>query len=404
MSSKRKLKYHIGSAEAGSTIRAFLSERLGFSSHQISRLKYQQEGISVDGSKAYVNHILREGEFLEIGLTEQVLRRDTEGGRPAKIWLAPSSSLARYPLSVLYEDEDLLIVNKPAGIVCHPSPGHYADTLANQAVAHLGGSGTAMDVRVTGRLDRETSGIVTFAKNTEAAGMIQRQRDRGLLYKTYLALAEGRFVEKEGVIDAPLRREYPGSHKMVTAEDGKAARTFYRVLGTLDLHSAALKTAGEQTNYPVEAEKRWPDEKETEERTLLACRIEHGRTHQIRVHLASIGHPLVGDPLYGIEKNYGREAGHKREADYVDRKKSLQKSLQGAEERCCEVPADLPKASEREEIMLGLHAWKLSLRQPFTGEKIEVEAPAPAWAKMTFWKAWSPVTFSDLGEKGVSRV
>lgn len=171
---KRRLTFTIGPQEAGMNIRAFLRERLSFSGHQISRLKFQEEGIRIDGRKVYVNHILSEGEQLTVGLTEQVLRRDTEGGKTARIWEAPAPELAEYPLQILYEDRDLLIVNKPAGLVCHPSPGHYSDTLANQAAAHLGGTGTAMDMRVTGRLDRETSGIVTFARSTEAAAMIQR--------------------------------------------------------------------------------------------------------------------------------------------------------------------------------------------------------------------------------------
>ena len=165
----RRLTFRVLPEMAGMTIRAFLREELDFSGHQISRLKFQEDGIRVNGEKAYVSHVLREGEVLTIGLTEQVLRRDTEGGKPAKIWEPPAPELGAYPLKVLYEDDDYLIVDKPAGMVCHPSPGHYSDTLSNQAAAHLGGTGTAMDIRVTGRLDRETSGIVTFARSTEAA-------------------------------------------------------------------------------------------------------------------------------------------------------------------------------------------------------------------------------------------
>ena len=307
---KRRLEFAVTREMAGKSVRQFLQEELSFSGHQISRLKFQKEGIRVDGEKVYVSHVLREGEFLTIGLTEQVLRRDTEGGKPGKIWEEPASELSKYPLQVLYEDGDLLIVNKPAGMVCHPSPGHYSDTLANQAAAHLGGTGTAMDMRVTGRLDRETSGIVTFARNSEAAAMIQRQREDGRLIKVYLALAEGRFDKPEGVVDCPLRREAPGSHRMICAPDGKAARTFYKVLA--------------ETEGP-----------KGETRTLLACRIEHGRTHQIRVHMARIGHPLVGDPLYGN--------GISQEA-------------------------------------MGLHAWKLSLQKPFGSDRIEITAQQPGWA------------------------
>lgn len=307
---KRRLEFTVTRVTAGKTVRRFLQEELSFSEHQISRLKFQKEGIRIDGKKVYVSHVLKEGEVLTVGLTEQVLRRDTEGGRPAKIWEAPAPELSKYPLQVLYEDSDLLIVNKPAGMVCHPSPGHFSDTLANQAAAHLGGTGTAMDMRVTGRLDRDTSGIVTFARNSEAAAMIQRQREDGRLVKIYLALAEGRFDKPEGVVDSPLRREKPGSHRMICAPDGKAARTFYIALA--------------ETEGP-----------EGEPRTLLACRIEHGRTHQIRVHMASIGHPLAGDPIYG--KGTGQET-------------------------------------------MGLHAWKLSLQKPFGPERLEITAQRPDWA------------------------
>ena len=180
----RRLEYKVRPEDSGMCIREFLRLKLAFSGHQISRLKYQEDGIRINGEKAYVSHVLSEGEVLTVGLTEQILRRTTEGGRPGKIWEAPSPELDAFPLEVLYEDRDLLIVNKPAGLVCHPSPGHYNDTLANQAAAHLGGIGTAMDMRVTGRLDRETSGIVTFALNTETAAMIQRQREDGRLVKT----------------------------------------------------------------------------------------------------------------------------------------------------------------------------------------------------------------------------
>ena len=307
---KRRLIFAVTREMAGKSVRQFLQEELSFSAHQISRLKFQEEGIRIGGEKVYVSHVLKEGEVLTVGLTEQVLRRDTEGGRPGKIWEAPAPELSKYPLQVLYEDSDLLIVNKPAGMVCHPSPGHYSDTLANQAAAHLGGTGTAMDMRVTGRLDRDTSGIVTFAGNSEAAAMIQRQREDGRLIKIYLALAEGRFELSEGAVDCPLRREAPGSPRMICAPDGKTARTFYRVL----------------------AETEGPD---GDPRTLLACRIEHGRTHQIRVHMAHIGHPLVGDPLYGN--------GTLRET-------------------------------------MGLHAWKLSLQKPFGTERIEITSEKPGWA------------------------
>ena len=323
----RRLEYKVRPEDSGMCIREFLRLKLAFSGHQISRLKYQEDGIRINGEKAYVSHVLSEGEVLTVGLTEQILRRTTEGGRPGKIWEAPSPELDAFPLEVLYEDRDLLIVNKPAGLVCHPSPGHYNDTLANQAAAHLGGIGTAMDMRVTGRLDRETSGIVTFAKNTEAAAMIQRQRAAGRLRKIYLALAEGFFEADEGVVDVPLRRRAPGSHHMVCAQDGKPAKTFYRVLA---------RTQGPDGNP----------------RTILACRIEHGRTHQIRVHMAHIGHPLAGDPLYGIS---------------------------GAERDSADTDIHNTSARDPHREPMGLHAYRLSFFHPFREAKIEIRAEIPGW-------------------------
>ena len=325
----RRLTFRVSPKTAGMTIRAFLREELDFTGHQISRLKFQEDGIRVNGEKAYVSHVLREGEVLTIGLTEQVLRRDTEGGKAAKIWEPPAPELGAYPLKVLYEDDDYLIVDKPAGMVCHPSPGHYSDTLSNQAAAHLGGTGTAMDIRVTGRLDRETSGIVTFARSTEAAAMIQRQRADGRLIKTYLALADGRFPEIRGVVDAPLRRESQGSHRMICAEDGRPARTFYRVLGETHAPDGGV-------------------------RTLLAVRIEHGRTHQIRVHMAHIGHPLAGDPLYGAAgKGAAQESPERMPCGSTD-----------------------PSAGEP----MGLHAFQLSFWHPFKAVPVEITAQVPVWA------------------------
>lgn len=336
MDNKRVLRFQITAPQAGMTVRAFLGQELALTPHQISRLKFQEEGIRVDGRKVYVNHVLLKGEILTVGLTEQVSRRDTEGGRTARVWEPPAPSLCATPLRVLYEDEDIIVVDKPAGLVVHPSPGHYSDTLSNQVAEHLGAVGTALDIRVTGRLDKETSGIVTFAQNTEAAAMIQRQRAEGSLTKIYLALAEGHVEQTEGVVDVPLRRLRPGESfasqdsaridkRMTAAPDGKPARTFYRVL-------------------------EYCEDEEGVQRTLLACRIEHGRTHQIRVHMAYIGHPLAGDPLYGAAPR-GSE-----------------------QEKAPRVPSALS------DPRMCLHAWRLSMRQPFTGERIEVEAKAPDWA------------------------
>ena len=356
----RFLRLEIGEADDGKTIRDYLMKKIGFSARQISRFKYRKEGIMLNGERRYVNAPLHAGDVLQLKLTqggEPAEEQEEAGGylrardgRLQKIWAAPAAWLSEnYPLSVLYEDQDILAADKASGVVCHPSPGHYNDTLSNQVAAHLGCIGRELDVRVTGRLDRDTSGIVIFALNTETAAQLIRQRQASMMQKLYIARVRGHFSgsasectcadpdeanpawpadcldlsdqggrltagdsgQLSGTIDRPLRREGPDSFRMMIAEDGKAARTHYRVL------------------------RQMPDGT-----SLVACRIEHGRTHQIRVHMASIGHPIVGDRLYG------------------------------------------PGAVEEEMAgPLMLHAWKAVLRQPFTGEEIRLEAPLPAWAE-----------------------
>ncbi len=348
----RTLTSYITEKEAGQTVRTYLQNVIGLSAHQVSRQKYKKRGICVNEEPSYVNRILEAGDKLELLLPADRTFRGTEGAKPVKIWDPPAAWLSEYPLDILYEDEDLLIVNKPAGIVCHPSPGHYADTLANQAAEHLGGIGSQMDIRITGRLDQETSGVVTIAKNQVIAGMIQQMREGGRIHKTYVALAQGSFAEdiECGEVDKPLRREFPGSHKMIAVDKtdphGKTARTFWKVVRRIPERDDPGN--GSPGNVNPENGASGDVDPENGEgmppRTLLTCQIEHGRTHQIRVHMASIGHPLVGDPLYGEAAPGQQLATH--------------------------VP-----------VHMGLHAWKVSFTQPLTGREIVVEAPLPVWAQ-----------------------
>ena len=362
--------------DAGKTIKEYLMRKIGFSSKQLSRFKYRKDGILLNGEKRYVNTVLQEGDVLEIRLTqggepaEEDPRRplsDRGGyvaardGRLQKIWVKPVEWLSsRYPLKILYEDQDILAADKPSGVVCHPSPGHFNDTLSNQVAEHLGRIGQELDVRVTGRLDKDTSGIVVFALNTETAAQLIKQRQAemaypfsfdlspakmscladdsgdqsdpdpdsvlalmssGENYKLYIARVRGHFGNLlTGTVDYPLRRESADSFRMTAAEDGKEARTHYCVLRQL------------------------PDGT-----SLVACRIEHGRTHQIRVHMSLIGHPIAGDRMYGPEAEGGSR---------------------------------MQEASEGEDFVpLMLHAYRAGFRQPFTGQSIRIEAPLPEWAK-----------------------
>lgn len=393
----RFLRLEIGEEDDGKTIRDYLMKKIGFSTRQISRFKYRKEGIMLNGERRYVNAPLHTGDVLQLKLTQggepaeeqkNRIERVSDGntgvlckepdaaaqkgkeessvdgsasgikdkeaaggylrardGRLQKIWAAPAAWLSEnYPLSVLYEDQDILAADKASGVVCHPSPGHYNDTLSNQVADHLGCIGRELDVRVTGRLDRDTSGIVIFALNTETAAQLIRQRQASMMQKLYIARVRGLFSNQlSGTIDRPLRRESPDSFRMMVAEDGKAARTHYRVL------------------------RQMPDGT-----SLAACRIEHGRTHQIRVHMASIGHPIVGDRLYGPEAVEEEVLMSREQARIIG-----EKSEQAAGSR----QAAARTVEERHAAPLMLHAWQAVLRQPFTGEEIRLEAPLPEWAE-----------------------
>lgn len=252
----RILEFHIDGRQAGQTVREYLNHTVKLSKRQISSLKYRDDGIVLNGAPVRVTCMLAEGDVLKIGLK-------TAGS----LYLDHGSFDT--PLQILYEDEDILAVNKPAGMVCHPSPGHYADSLANQAAAYCAEKGEDWTIRIFGRLDKDTSGIVLFAKNSETAALLEKQRKAGLFSKTYTALAEGIISEDVSVIDVPVGSDDTVRGKMKADTDGKPAFTKVTVL--------------ERRN----------------DSTLVSLQLTFGRTHQIRVHLAYAGHPLVGDSMYG---------------------------------------------------------------------------------------------------------
>ncbi len=262
----RELTARVKLQETGWTVGKYLRERMGFSRKQISRLKFRDGGIAVNGGRQRVNFRLSEGDILKVRLEEHI-----GNGKKSKV----EPCTGRSSLKICYEDCDLLAVEKPAGIPCHPSHGHHLDTLANQAAAYLNGRGKDVGIRLVGRLDKDTSGIVVFAKNREAAAALSRQRREGRLQKVYVALAEGCPQSIEGTVEVPIKKVPGELMKMQVSPEGKIAATHYRV----------LKTWGE----------------DGKKRTLLQLNIEQGRTHQIRVHMAYIGCPLVGDPLYGTD-------------------------------------------------------------------------------------------------------
>lgn len=299
VSMKKIISHVVIEQENGWRLERVLKSRLEMSPQEISRAKFRPDGICVNGIRRKVTEVVQPGDRVEVCLEEEALASDQLISMPGQ-------------LDILYEDEDVLVVNKPAGLVCHPTGGHYDDTLANIMQYYFRERGRQVVIRLIGRLDQETSGVVLAAKSQAAANRLNRQKEQGILRKEYLALVEGCPRPLAGTITAPIGRttqEQCGlrdSIKMQVSLEGQSACTYYEV------------------------RKAW------EESSLVSLHLETGRTHQIRVHMSSLGCPLLGDTLY--------------RGDETD----------GAFTRAA------------------LHAVRLKFQQPFTKEPICVEAALPA--------------------------
>ncbi|MDO4614975.1 MAG: RluA family pseudouridine synthase [Lachnospiraceae bacterium] len=270
----RILEYQVKNEDAGRRVRDILHQEFRLVAHDIAASKYRVEnGITVNGVQVMVNRVLLPGEVLRV-----ILFDEPRG----------TTIPAEGPLDIRYEDEDLIVLNKPAGCVVHPSHGHYADSLANFVAWHYQETGQVHELRTVGRLDKDTSGLIVFGKSRTACSHLTEQASEGVRKKRYLALAEGVFPEMSGDVEAPIAREIEDQIRRVVREDGDYALTHFRV------------------------------ERQFAKFALLSLEIETGRTHQIRVHMAHIGHPLLGDPLYGsgaFDACIGRAALH---AEYLE--------------------------------------------------------------------------------------
>ncbi len=215
--------------------------------------------ISVNGRQARASLGLRAGDLVAVTVPP-----------PQPVDLVPEA----IPLAVVYEDADVVVVDKPAGMVVHPAPGHPGGTLVNALLARYPDMQVSGDLRpgIVHRLDAGTSGLLVVARNDAALRDLADQQRERQMRKIYLAVAEGRFREGEGVIDAPVGRHPADRLRMGVVRTGRPARTHYRVAEELGAY------------------------------TLLELRLETGRTHQIRVHLQHIARPVLGDPLYGARK------------------------------------------------------------------------------------------------------
>jgi 23S rRNA pseudouridine1911/1915/1917 synthase len=216
------------------------------------------------------------------------------------------------PLDVIYEDDDLLLIDKPAGLVVHPSPGHTAHTLVNALLARcpdLANFGDVMRPGIVHRLDRDTSGLMIIAKNSAAQQNLINQFKARSVSKGYLVLVKGKLTPSQGIIDAPVGRDPSNRKRMAVVSGGRQARTKYKVKEYLG------------------------------EYTLLEITTETGRTHQIRVHLSAIGYPVVGDPIYGVKSAYV-----KRQFVHAYRLGFRLPASGEYREFTCELPPDLKQA------------------------------------------------------------
>lgn len=244
----RRLQYTIPHEYSSRRVFDFL-KHLGFSHRLITKLKQAPDGILLNGEHIRTIDPMSEGDVLEINLPTD--KKES------------ISIPVEMPLDIIYEDDDILVLNKPAMLAVHESHNHLGDTLSNAVAFHLKKEGKPSAFRAVGRLDKGTSGLMVCALNRYAASRLS-----GKIKKQYLAIATG-IYEGEGTIDAPIYRPDPILTVRTVDERGEKAIT----------HWKALKNDGKNT--------------------LLRVRLETGRTHQIRVHFASLGTPLVGDTMYG---------------------------------------------------------------------------------------------------------
>ena len=259
-SAQGMLKWSTQIDEAGMRLDRYLTTQLPDLSRTAIQKLIEDEEVLVNGHISKSRYVLKLGD--EVQLNSLDMHNKTSS-------IIPRS----YPLDIIYEDEDLLVVNKAAGMVVHPAPGHHDDTLVNALAAYypkIMKEDLGLRPGIIHRLDKDTSGLIIVAKNAIVHSALDTQMKRHEIIKRYLSLVEGVVVLDQGSIDAPIGRNPRHRQQMaVTVVKGREARTHFRVQQRFNRH------------------------------TLLLLELETGRTHQIRVHLRAIGHPVVGDPVYG---------------------------------------------------------------------------------------------------------
>lgn len=257
---ERLLRFIISQEDSKKTIKELLRYKYFISHRLLIKLKQKDKGIILNGERVFVTKTVEVGDILELFIEdEDEFSKD----------IVPTKGI----LDIIYEDEDILIINKPPLMPVHPSKGHFDDSLANITAHYFENKGQKFTFRCINRLDRGTSGLLAVAKNAYCAELLKKQLNENIMKREYLAVVDGHLEKKEGTIDLPIRRiPDTATIKREVSPDGERAITHYKVL------------------------------EETECFSLISVILDTGRTHQIRVHFSHLGHPLVGDFLYGKEE------------------------------------------------------------------------------------------------------
>lgn len=294
----KQINFEVLSEDADSRIDRYLAQQMPDQSRSFLQKLIREEQITVNGRPVKANYRLQPEDQVLVIVPDPQL---------------PDILPENIPLDILYEDSDVLVINKPKGMVVHPAAGHYTNTVVNAVMYHcqgnLSGINGVMRPGIVHRIDRDTTGAIVICKNDQAHQSLAQQLKEHSITRSYRAIVWNNLKEDEGTVDRPIGRHPVDRKKMaVNEKNGKTAVTHYRVLERFGCF------------------------------TYIECRLETGRTHQIRVHMASIGHPLLGDEVYGPS---GKQPFR----------------LQG---QC-------------------LHAMTLGFLHPSTGEYVEFEAPLPEY-------------------------
>lgn len=270
----RNIDYIIDEDSAGLRVEQFL-RRKRYSGQNLSEIKRMPKSILVNGVHYYMRQELSKGDHLQVRIYET---QNSEKIPPTKL-----------PLDIIYEDEDLLVLNKPAGMPIHPSLNNYTNSMANALAYYFQSQGKPFIFRCCNRLDRDTSGLTIVSKHLVSGSILSDMTKYREVHREYLAIARGSVTPSEGTIQAPLgRKEGTIIERTVDWEHGEDAVTHYKVVKEANGHS------------------------------LVSLRLETGRTHQIRIHMKYLGYPLIGDYLYNPDMEYmTRQALHSHHMEFT---------------------------------------------------------------------------------------